>query len=203
MSENLLKSITNSSTGPFKWVNEAPYEKIDEDTLLITAPGDTDVFTDPVGVNIKANAPYLYQEVEGDFRMIAHVGHEFKSTWDAAVLMLWDDQEKNAKLCFEKSDFGTKAIVSVVTNGVSDDANGVNYNWNNVWLQITRQGNIFALHYGPDGKNWNMVRLFRLDANKTIKIGMEAQCPAGEESKIYFYHFNIDNTPVKDLRAGV
>ncbi|NLW10725.1 MAG: DUF1349 domain-containing protein, partial [Clostridiaceae bacterium] len=133
----------------------------------------------------------------------AHVGHEFKSTWDAAVLMLWDDQEKNAKLCFEKSDFGTKAIVSVVTNGVSDDANGVNYNWNNVWLQITRQGNIFALHYGPDGKNWNMVRLFRLDANKTIKIGMEAQCPAGEESKIYFYHFNIDNTPVKDLRAGV
>lgn len=203
MSENLLRSISNSSIGPFKWVNEAPYEKIDEDTLLITAPGDTDVFTDPVGVNIKANAPYLYQEVEGDFRMTAHVGHEFKSTWDAAVLMIWDDQEKNAKLCFEKSDFGTKAIVSVVTNGVSDDANGVNYNWNNVWLQITRQGNIFALHYGPDGKNWNMVRLFRLDANKTIKIGMEAQCPAGEESKIYFYHFNIDNTPVQDLRAGV
>ena len=203
MSENLLRSISNSSIGPFKWVNEAPYEKIDEDTLLITAPGDTDVFTDPVGVNIKANAPYLYQEVEGDFRMTAHVGHEFKSTWDAAVLMIWDDQEKNAKLCFEKSDFGTKAIVSVVTNGVSDDANGVNYNWNNVWLQVTRQGNIFALHYGPDGKNWNMVRLFRLDANKTIKIGMEAQCPAGEESKIYFYHFNIDNTPVQDLRAGV
>ena len=203
MSENLLRSISNSSIGPFKWINEASYEKIDEDTLLITAPGDTDVFTDPVGVNIKANAPYLYQEVEGDFRMTAHVGHEFKSTWDAAVLMIWDDQEKNAKLCFEKSDFGTKAIVSVVTNGVSDDANGVNYNWNNVWLQITRQGNIFALHYGPDGKNWNMVRLFRLDANKTIKIGMEAQCPAGEESKIYFYHFNIDNTPVQDLRAGV
>lgn len=203
MSENLLRSISNSSIGTFKWVNEAPYEKIDEDTLLITAPGDTDVFTDPVGVNIKANAPYLYQEVEGDFRMTAHVGHEFKSTWDAAVLMIWDDQEKNAKLCFEKSDFGTKAIVSVVTNGVSDDANGVNYNWNNVWLQVTRQGNIFALHYGPDGKNWNMVRLFRLDANKTIKIGMEAQCPAGEESKIYFYHFNIDNTPVQDLRAGV
>lgn len=201
--DNMLKTISSNDIGDFRWVNEAPFEKLDQDTLLIKAPGKTDVFTDPVGVNVIANAPFLYQEVEGDFRMVAHVGHEFKSQWDAAVLMVWDDQEKNAKLCFEASDFGTKAIVSVVTNGVSDDANGVNYNWNNVWLQIIRQGNIFAFHYGTDGKNWNMVRLFRLDVNKTIKIGMEAQCPAGEESKIYFYSFDINKTPAKDLRAGV
>ena len=30
------------------------------------------------------------------------------------------------KACFEQSDFGTHAVVSVVTNGVSDDANGCN-----------------------------------------------------------------------------
>jgi regulation of enolase protein 1 (concanavalin A-like superfamily) len=47
--------------------------------------------------------------------------------------MVWADSDHWAKLCFESTDFGTRAIVSVVTNGVSDDANGVNYHWPDVW----------------------------------------------------------------------
>ena len=99
----------------------------------------------------------LYLSVKGDFVMKAHVSPPFKNKWDAAVLMIREDSDSWAKLCFEGSDFGTQAIVSVVTdNGLSDDANGVNYHWPSVWLQIVRK-EIF-LHYGPDGKTWNMVR---------------------------------------------
>ncbi len=203
MSENLLRSIDETQTGSFKWLNEAPYKKLDEDTLHISAPAKTDFFTDPAGKHVISNAPFLYLDVEGDFRVKAHVAHAFTSTWDAAVLMLRDHSERWAKLCFEATDFQTQAVVSVVTDGVSDDANGVNYHWNNVWLQIVRQGNLVAFHYGPDGENWNMVRFFKLDTADQIKIGMVAQCPSGKGADIIFKSFMLDRKPVEDLRAGV
>ena len=203
MSDNLLRSISEDQIGDFKWQNESAYVKKDEDTLVIKAPGKTDYFVDPAGKHVISNAPLLYLDVEGDFRLKAHVSHAFLSQWDAAVLMIWHTEDKWAKLCFEKTDFNTQAVVSVVTDGISDDANGTNYLWDNVWLQIVRQGNLFAFHYGPDGENWHMVRFFKLDVPDAIKVGMEAQCPAGDGADITFKSFSIDREPVDDLRAGI
>ncbi|NCC47774.1 MAG: DUF1349 domain-containing protein [Clostridia bacterium] len=203
MNENLLRTISDAQTGQFNWLNEAGYEKPDEATLLIHAPGRTDFFTDPAGEHVISNAPFLYLDVSGDFRIKAQVAHAFNSTWDAAVLMVRDSAERWAKLCFEATDFGTQAVVSVVTNGVSDDANGVNYHWKTVWLQVIRKGNLFAFHYGPDGEHWNMVRYFRLDAAKQIKVGMEAQCPGGDGADILFKSFSLDRQPVEDMRDGI
>lgn len=200
---NMLKSLNESQTGRFQWLNQAPVRKSDSETLLIDAPARTDFFIDPTGKHIRDNAPYLYTDITGDFRLQAQVAHNFSSVWDAAALMVWNSPDKWAKLCYEATDFGTRAIVSVVTDGVSDDANGVNYHWSSVWLQIVRQGNVFAFHYGPDGHNWNMVRLFRLQTEETIRVGIVAQCPAGNGSTIQFNCLSIDDLPVKDLRAGV
>ena len=57
-----------------------------------------------------------------------------------------------AKCCFELTDFGTHAAVSVVTNGDSDDANECNLEEDTAWLQVCRVGNNFAFHYSVDGK---------------------------------------------------
>jgi hypothetical protein len=71
--------------------------------------------------------------------------------------------------------------VSVVTRGTSDDANGADLTVPEVWLQIYRAGNVFGMHYALDGRIWRMVRLFRLDVPERIKVGLVAQCPAGQE----------------------
>lgn len=202
MAENLLKLI-NHANGDFNWFNRAAYSKPDENTLVINAPGKTDYFIDPAGQHIKSNAPFLYLDCDGDFCVQAHVAHDFKSVWDAAALMLWINPEKWAKVCFEATDFGTKAIVSVVTNQISDDANGVNYHWPDVWLQIIRQKNVFAFHYGPDGRNWNMVRIFALEADSPVKVGMVAQCPSGNGANIQFRSFMFKQKPINNLRAGI
>lgn len=88
MNENLLRTISDTQTGQFNWLNEAGYEKPDEATLLIHAPGRTDFFTDPAGEHVISNAPFLYLDVSGNFRIKAQVAHAFNSTWDAAVLMV-------------------------------------------------------------------------------------------------------------------
>ena len=103
------------------------------------------------------------------------VSHEFKDTYDSASVMVMKDLTCWAKCCFELTDFGTHAAVSVVTKGDSDDANGCNLEGNTAWLQVCRVGNNFAFHYSVDGVNFYMMRYFHLPAEPAIKVGLLAQ----------------------------
>lgn len=203
MKKNRLSELSGNMPGDFQWLNPSTFVSLQDGGIRIKAPAKCDFFKDPAGQHVMASAPYLFLEVEGDFTATAHVSHAFRSIWDAAAIMTWSDPDNWAKLCFEATDFGTQAIVSVVTKGVSDDGNGVNYHWPNVWLQIVRKGNLFGMHYGPDGVHWNMVRYFKMDVPAKVRIGLVAQCPGGDGAELDFATFCLDGTTVKDVRAGV
>jgi regulation of enolase protein 1 (concanavalin A-like superfamily) len=203
MSTNLLAKLTEQNHAPFQWTHASSYICLPEGGIRITTPARCDYFQDPAGVLRNDSAPYLHLEVSGDFTTRVLVSHPFRFTYDAAALMVRQDALHWAKLCFEGTDYGTHAVVSVVTNGTSDDANGINYHWGQVWLQMVRKGNLFALHYAPDGKQWNMVRLFRLDLPQAVQVGMVAQCPIGEGTEIDFLHFSLEPTTPADMRAGL
>jgi regulation of enolase protein 1 (concanavalin A-like superfamily) len=116
--------------------------------------------------------------------------------------MVKSDETCWVKLCFEFTDIGTHAVVSVVTNGVSDDANGVDIPGNAVYLQIAKKGNLFALHYSLDGNVFKMVRFFRLPVHETFKVGFVAQSPLGEGGKYYFEDIDLHYNRIHDLRDG-
>lgn len=44
------------------------------------------------------------------------VSHAFKETYDSASIMVMQDMKNWAKCCFELTDFGTHAAVSIPTN---------------------------------------------------------------------------------------
>ena len=69
-------------------------------------------------------------EIEGDFILKVKVSHDFKETYDSASVMVMVDDTHWAKCCYELTDFGTHAAVSVVTKGDSNDANGCNLEGN-------------------------------------------------------------------------
>lgn len=191
----------------WKWLNES--QIIHEgDEVVIYAPAKTDWFNNPVPENgllsaPVANAPFFYTEVTGDFVFRAKVRPNFKSVYDACALMVIQDERLWTKAAFEKSDFGTTAAVCVVTNGVSDDANGCNIAQDEVWLQIVRVGDVFCTHYSLDGERFDMVRLFHLPVEKTVKVGIEAQSPAGDGGLRFYSEISLENRTVKNLRAGV
>lgn len=177
------------------------------DEIAIYAPAKSDYFNNPIPENGKlmkpqGNAPFYYKEVEGDFVVKAKVRPDFKTTYDAASIMVIQDENKWVKAAFEKSDFGTNAVVSVVTNIVSDDANGCNIDVDSLWLQIARVGDNFAIHYSLDGQRFDMVRLFSLSVEKTVKVGIEAQCPKGEGGYRYFSNLSVEKKTLTNLRAG-
>jgi len=192
----------------FKWMNESKVvEEAGKITLLATeksdffrnpgAAGEDGITPDSLG-----NAPFYYQDVSGDFVMKAKVSLDFKDVYDAAALMVMESPEVWAKACFELTDFDTHAVVSVVTNQLSDDANGCNLEGNTVWLQITRQGRCFAFHYSLNGVNYDMMRIFALPVSETVKVGLLAQAPIGLGGERHFEEFSLEHKTVKNIRTG-
>lgn len=192
----------------FKWLNQSRVH-FEADRVAMYAPAVSDFFCNNGAISEEGitpeslhNAPFFYTEIEGDFVMKALVSHAFKDTYDSATLMVMQNLDVWAKACFEKTDFGAHAVVSVVTNHTSDDANGCNIQGEEVWLQITRVGNSFAFHYSEDGKNFYMMRFFNLPVDGTIKAGLEAQAPQGDGGERYFDHLSIEKKTVKNIRMG-
>ncbi len=194
----------------FKWINEGTIV-IEENRITMTAPALTDFFcggetTSEEGILPESlcNAPYYYTEIEGDFVLKAKVSHEFKETYDSASIMVMHDMQNWAKCCFELTDFGTHAAVSVVTrNGESDDANGCNIEGQDyLWLKVCRSGRAFSFHYSLDGEKFNMTRYFLMPESKTIKVGLLAQAPTGNGGERIYEHLSIEQMTVKNIRFG-
>jgi hypothetical protein len=195
--ETLAQRALHWSHAPQKW------EPLPGGGLRVYVPPRVDYFQDPAGVLQKDDAPYLWTTLTGDFVAQAHVRPTFTTTWDAGALMARQDAQHWAKLCFESTDIGTTAAVSVVTHGFSDDANGADLSVPDLWLQLYRAGDVFGLHYALDGQSWRMVRLFKLSLPYSVQVGLVAQCPAGPGTTVDFLSFNIERRLVTNLRAGL
>lgn len=196
-------------TMKFNWINEGQLNE-ENGKIEMIAPAQSDFFCNNGAIGEEGitpetlcNAPFYYTEITGDFVMKVKVSHDFKDTYDSASVMVMKDMQNWAKACFEKTDFGTHAAVSVVTkNGESDDANGCNINANTAWLHVTRSGKSFAFHYSIDGENYDMMRFFNLSADETIKIGLLAQAPTGNGGVRIYENLSIEQKTVKNIRFG-
>ena len=201
--KNQLLNIENENENGFEWLNSPKKYEISGGSLKIHVEGQTDFFIDPENRKATATAPFLFKEISGDFVATTLVQPDFKDQWNAGALLMIIDQSHWIKFAFENSDATGKSIVSVVTRGVSDDANGAILNdVDKIWLKLIRKGNLYALHWSLDGITYNMCRLASMPASETIKIGMEGQSPVGETAYHKFLYFNLESKTVKDLRKG-
>ena len=175
----------------------------DGQTLRLSAPALTDLFSDPSSGALHANAPYLTFLAQGDFLLSARVWVDFRSTFDAGVLLIYQSPSSWAKLCFEYSPQNQPMVVSVVTKGVSDDCNSVVLSAPEIYLRIARMGRAFAFHYSPDGQFWHLVRHFALEPNLPTRAGFLVQAPRGEGCRASFSQLELAWTTLEDIRSGV
>lgn len=192
----------------FKWLNESSIvEESGKITLMATEKSDFfcnggAVGEDGITPETLCNAPYYYTDVTGDFVLTAKVSHDFKDVYDSASLMVMQDERLWAKVCYELTDFHTHAVVSVVTNQASDDANGCNLEGNAAWLKVVRVGQSFGFHYSQDGEQFYMMRMFTLPVPATVKVGMLAQAPTGSGGERHYEAFALEHRTVKNIRIG-
>jgi regulation of enolase protein 1 (concanavalin A-like superfamily) len=187
--------------GGFKWDKETE-AIIGEGSIIMKAKPSSNYFITPIDGTQFLNAHFYHTICNADFCLTAKVSHEFTTCYDACALMAVASGTVWAKLCFEYTDIGTHAVVSVVTNGTSDDANGVDIQGNSIFLQLSKKGEAFAMHYSVDGKAWKMVRLFRLPANTSWKVGLSGQSPIGPGCDCKFEEVKLTCNAPLDLRRG-
>jgi regulation of enolase protein 1 (concanavalin A-like superfamily) len=187
---------------PLEWeVPAADWEVGEDGALRIVAGPRTDLFVDPGGGPPELDAPRLAGAVEGDFRLSARVRADLRATFDAGALVLYGGEATWAKLALERSPEGRATIVTVVTRGLSDDANAWAVDGDAVWLRIARMGEACALHASGDGTRWDLVRHFALEA-PIVSVGFSAQSPTGEGCAATFDDVRFLAGGLDDLRDG-
>ncbi len=186
-----------------EWTHGTGTFALDGDTLVLTAAPGVDWTNDATGAAPLHTATSLGFTPPHPFQLSARVSVPgARSTFDAAVLTPWADDEHWAKLCFEYSPHGEAMVVSVVTDGSSDDANGPVVTGEDVWLRVSSVGDAYAYHYSRDGIRWHFVRQFRLDAPAPLRLGFMSQAPMGETAVSRFADVRLVAEALTDVRDG-
>jgi uncharacterized protein len=177
--------------------------------VIGAAHGHTDLYVNPAGEDstdaesMLNGATLVGTPPAGDFQLSARVTVDFRSQYDAGVLIVWIDDHHWAKFCFEFSPAQEPMVVSVVTREISDDANAFVVPDRSVWLRISRIGRVYAFHASTDGETWILVRVFGLgDALADHKLGFEVQSPTGDGCTTTFTDIRFASTRLEDLRDG-
>lgn len=186
------------------WINEAKNYTEENGNVVIDADKGTDYFIDPCSDFVAHNAHIYARVADGDFTFQCKVQPDFQTKYDAGAIMYYIDDERWIKFAFEYTDLGHKAVVGVVTNEVSDDANGEKIERDAIHLKMAKKDKVIGLYFSRDGENWRMARLFRYDVSteKNAYIGVEAQSPVGEGCTVEFSEITYRDTAPEDMREG-
>ncbi len=201
--------------GPeFSWYPHEPTHTWDGATLAIEAGPRSDWFVDPVtGQQVPpadgqpaGPAPVLRAPVPGPGTWTATVTTGAAVMFDAATLYAWVNDTSWGKLALERNPAGDLTLVSVVTNGRSDDCNHRLATGASARLRVSVLGRgAFAFHV-LEGDRWELLRLFRLteaqDRAAPVYIGLSSQSPVGEGNAATFTDLSWSPTVPEDLRDG-
>lgn len=197
----LLKS---ACLDEFCWLHEPASHTLENGELTIIPKPNSDFFRSPRGVTPLDNAPLWYVSVTGDFSFRAHLKTDLKGFGDAGGLTIRASAEEWAKLCIERSPAGEINVISVVTDGISDDANNELLSGEEAHLRITRRGDLIGMHYSLDGSSWRFARAFRFPGAQKgpLLAGLHAQSPYGEGCSAVFSELFFSEQTVQDFKSG-
>jgi regulation of enolase protein 1 (concanavalin A-like superfamily) len=174
--------------------------------IEISAGAETDYFIEPgLPPYEKANAPLLLKTVDNTkpFTFSFKTIPVHKVKYDAGMAFIYIDDKHWLKFAFEADERMNKRLVTVKTKDFSDDNNHDAIKSPSVFMKISSDTKVVGFYYSIDGKNWQLIRVFKNEYPATIKIGVGSQSPAGRGNKSVFEQFQFSETSVKDFRMGI
>lgn len=172
------------------------------DTLLdLAAAGKTNLYVNPNGNYNVQNAPMVLFTPDSDFTFVAKATATFKAVYDVAALVVYQDSNYWAKFCFENSVSKHPTIVSVVTRHYSDDCNAIPVDANTAFLAVIKKGLEVSFHYSADGKNWQMIRVFRLETGINLRLGFAVHGSYGDGFTARFSQIRYSSATPQRLRT--
>lgn len=174
--------------------------------LTLGAPARTDLYISDDGKYRVNKSPRLLFAPVGPFILTARIHPELKAIWDAGALMVFNDAEHFAKFCFERDQAGRCRVVSVVCNGVADDCSSmpVPVPAGAIYYRIVGNapGNTFEFYASIDGKDWCLLRTFRIEKTDALRVGFSSQSPSGDGCTTHFSEISLMRRVPTDYWSG-
>lgn len=182
-------------------------EKLPSGEIKFNVGAKKDYFSDPDGKLSNNSAPILLTEIDNkkSFTFVSKVTPNFTKSglYNAGVVYVYANESLYQKHCFEQDERGNHRVVTVRTNGTSDDSNHDIINQPFVYLKISSDTKTIASYYSLDNKTWHMVRLYKNEYPDQIWVGLSAQCPIENGSFSHFDDFTLEKKSVSDFRLGI
>ncbi len=177
---------------------------VSDGRLTLSSAAKRDNFRDPDGKLSSNTAPMLLTEVDNTkpFTFSAKITPKFKSTYDAGALYVWVRDDLWFKFAMERDERGRTRIVTVRTNGTSDDNNHDVVTAKSVFMKISSDTKTVAFYYSLDNKQWQLVRLFKNEYPSKLWLGVSSQSPTGDGNSTTFENVTLTQTSVSDFRMG-
>jgi regulation of enolase protein 1 (concanavalin A-like superfamily) len=172
--------------------------------LTLKSEAKRDNFIDPDGKLSNNTAPVLLAPVDNTkpFTLTAKVTPQFLSTYDAGATYIWVKDTLWFKFAMERSEDGRIRIVSVRTNGTSDDNNHDVVTAKSVFMKISSDTKTVGFYYSLDAKKWQLIRLFKNDYPAKLWLGVSAQSPVGNGNSVAFENIALPQKAITNFRMG-
>ena len=105
-------------------------------------------------------------------------------------------------MAMERDERGRVRIVSVRTNGTSDDNDHDVVTSKTVYMKISSDTTRVGFYYSVDNVNWQLVRLFKNDYPSRLWVGISTQSPIGKGSETIFENVSLVQNSITDFRMG-
>lgn len=207
VSPNLSFAAENATKIPgiekaISWVNKPLKYHATDTGIQIVAGEKTDKYIAPDYSYTFDSAPRALFDSDKDFVFSTAIQHSFDNKWDGGAIILEADKDNWIKFCFEKDYTGAKRVVSVVTKGISDDANSIEIAKNTAYFKMAKKEDTVYLYVSETGKSWYLVRAINFKFNKVLKLGLLAQSPEGKANTVSFSNIKYSATTIKDFWVG-
>lgn len=190
-----------------KMTNNADRQVSQTDSVIrFVAPEGTDLFIDPNRKLTKSTAKILLTEIDNTkpFTFTGHLkpGFTEEGLYNAANLMVVANDTLWQKFCFEQDERGKHRVVTVRTVGTSDDNNHEVVEQDNIYYKISSDTHTIASYFSLDGKEWQMVRLYKNNYPAKLYLGICSQSPVKGECVSEFSELSLSTDNVGDFRLG-
>ncbi|MDR2916351.1 MAG: DUF1349 domain-containing protein [Tannerella sp.] len=198
-------SLTFSGIDFSKAINNAEkHYEVADNHLSIDGVEGTNYFISPDGARFEATAPILLTEIDNSkpFTFTTRLDSPIEKIYDAGTVYIYVDDSNWLKYAFERDEKLRCRVVTVRTEGSSDDNNHDIINQNYVYLRISSNVKQIGFYYSTDGIDWNLARIYRNEYPAKIWLGLSSQSPKEGNNIACFEEMSLTENYISNHRLG-
>ena len=203
---NSACSIRHSNLTFTRSLNQAAENtSVENGKLTLRSGPRCDNFRDPDGKLSNDSAPILLTEIDNSqpFTLTARVTPTFNDRYDAGTLFIYANEDLWFKFAMEMDERRNTRMVTVRTIGTSDDNDHDVITQRSVIMKISSDTRTIGFYYSLDGRDWQLIRLFKNDYPAALWICLSAQSPLGNGNTVLFEEISLTPTSITNFRMGL